>query len=54
MAKLKTPLRYPGGKSRVVDAILERFPDHFLEFREPFVGGGSVFLAVRQKRRRRV
>ncbi len=49
MAKLKTPLRYPGGKSRVVDAILERFPDHFLEFREPFVGGGSVFLAVRQK-----
>lgn len=49
MAKLKTPLRYPGGKSRVVDAILERFPERFLEFREPFVGGGSVFLAVRQK-----
>lgn len=49
MVKLKTPLRYPGGKSRVVDAILERFPKGFLEFREPFVGGGSVFLAVRQK-----
>lgn len=49
MVKFKTPLRYPGGKSRVVDAILERFPKDFLEFREPFVGGGSVFLAVRQK-----
>jgi DNA adenine methylase len=46
---LKSPLRYPGGKAKVVDAILERFPEQFLEFREPFVGGGSVFLAVRQK-----
>jgi DNA adenine methylase len=46
---LKSPLRYPGGKAKVLDAILERFPETFLEFREPFVGGGSVFLAVRQK-----
>jgi DNA adenine methylase len=46
---LKSPLRYPGGKAKVLDAIFERFPEHFLEFREPFVGGGSVFLAVRQK-----
>jgi DNA adenine methylase len=46
---LKSPLRYPGGKAKVLDAILERFPTGFLEFREPFVGGGSVFLAVRQK-----
>jgi DNA adenine methylase len=47
--RIKSPLRYPGGKSRVVDAILERFPEEFAEFREPFVGGGSVFLAVRQQ-----
>jgi DNA adenine methylase len=46
---LKSPLRYPGGKAKVLDAILERFPERFLEFREPFVGGGSVFLGVRQK-----
>ena len=46
---IKSPLRYPGGKAKVLDAILERFPEQFLEFREPFVGGGSVFLAVRQK-----
>jgi DNA adenine methylase len=49
MARIKSPLRYPGGKSRVVDAILGRFPTQFSEFREPFVGGGSVFLAVRQQ-----
>jgi DNA adenine methylase len=29
--------------------ILERFPESFSEFREPFVGGGSVFIAVRQQ-----
>ena len=46
---IKSPLRYPGGKAKVLDAIFERFPERFLEFREPFVGGGSVFLAVRQK-----
>ncbi len=46
---LKSPLRYPGGKAKVLDAIFDRFPERFLEFREPFVGGGSVFLAVRQK-----
>lgn len=48
MANIKTPLRYPGGKSRAINTILQRFPEQFLEFREPFVGGGSVFLAVRQ------
>jgi DNA adenine methylase len=42
-------LRYPGGKSRAVQRILERFPASICEFREPFVGGGSVFIAVRQR-----
>ncbi len=45
----KTPLRYPGGKSRAVSQIFAQFPDHFEELREPFVGGGSVFLQVRQR-----
>lgn len=43
----KSPLRYPGGKSKVVDQILALVPAHITEFREPFIGGGSVFLAVR-------
>ncbi|MBD2776214.1 DNA adenine methylase [Iningainema tapete] len=44
---VKSPLRYPGGKSRVVDYILPYVPLDVSEFREPFVGGGSVFIAVK-------
>lgn len=48
MAKLaKSPLRYPGGKSRALKQILPLIPVNMSEFREPFVGGGSVFFAIR-------
>jgi DNA adenine methylase len=40
-----SPLRYPGGKSRVARRIATLLPD-FEEYREPFLGGGSVFLEV--------
>jgi DNA adenine methylase len=45
---IKSPLRYPGGKSRAVNLISTLVPD-FDEFREPFVGGGSIFLYLKQK-----
>jgi len=45
---LKSPLRYPGGKSRAVDTIAKLIPD-FDEFREPFLGGGSVFVYAKQR-----
>lgn len=45
---IRTPLRYPGGKSKALRSIAERLPKSFEEFREPFVGGGSVFLYARQ------
>ena len=45
---LKSPLRYPGGKSRAVETIAKLVPD-FDEFREPFLGGGSVFVYLRQR-----
>ena len=48
MRKLaKSPLRYPGGKSRALKQILPLIPVNISEFREPFVGGGSVFFAIR-------
>lgn len=47
-SKIKTVLRYPGGKSRALREILPRIPTDFDEFREPFVGGGSVFIALKQ------
>ena len=48
MVKLpKSPLRYPGGKSRALKQILPHVPLNISEFREPFVGGGSVFFCIR-------
>ncbi|MBC1236243.1 DNA adenine methylase [Nostoc sp. 2RC] len=46
---LKSPLRYPGGKSKAINQIIEYLPEDFDEFREPFVGGGSVFIYLKQK-----
>ena len=45
---IRSPLRYPGGKSRAVKLIASLVP-HFEEYREPFLGGGSVFLYLKQK-----
>ena len=45
---IKSPLRYPGGKSRAVDLISTLVPK-FDEFREPFLGGGSIFVYLKQK-----
>jgi site-specific DNA-adenine methylase len=48
---LKTPLRYPGGKSRAVTKMDPYFPDlrTYEEFREPFLGGGSVAIHITKK-----
>ena len=47
---LKTPLRYPGGKSRAIKKMAPYFPNlgEYDEYREPFLGGGSVALHVAQ------
>ena len=45
MKSLKTPLRYPGGKSRAIKYLLPKFPKDITEYREPFLGGGSVAIA---------
>ncbi|MDR3257119.1 MAG: DNA adenine methylase [Endomicrobium sp.] len=44
---IKSPLRYPGGKSRAVNLISNIIPD-FNEYREPFLGGGSIFMHLKQ------
>ena len=51
MKSLKTPLRWPGGKSRACQKISPYFPDlrNYDEFREPFLGGGSVAIYVAKK-----
>ena len=47
MRYIKTPLRYPGGKSRAAERLLKLAPQ-CKEFREPFLGGGSVALRFTQ------
>ena len=51
LKSLKTPLRYPGGKSRACTKMDKYFPDlrKYTEFREPFLGGGSVAIHVSKK-----
>ncbi len=50
MAEIKSPLRYPGGKSRAIQQMKHLLPKEFDEYREPFVGGGSFFIYLKQKR----
>ena len=49
--QLKTCLRYPGGKSRACVKMDPYFPDlrDYDEFREPFIGGGSVAIHITKK-----
>ena len=48
---LKTPLRYPGGKSRALSKLFQYLPDlsQVREYREPFLGGGSVALEITKR-----
>jgi len=43
-----SPLRYPGGKARALSKILPLISLDFSEYREPFLGGGSLFIALKQ------
>ena len=43
---LKTPLRYPGGKSKAIKTLTPWFPQIISEYREPFIGGGSIAIQI--------
>ena len=47
----KTPLRYPGGKSRALSKLFQFIPDlkDYQAFHEPFVGGGSVAIEISKR-----
>jgi DNA adenine methylase len=45
---LKTCLRYPGGKSKATKTLAPWYPEDFKEYREPFIGGGSVAFYTTQ------
>lgn len=44
---LMTPLlKWVGGKTQIIDSVMETFPTELNDYYEPFLGGGSVLLAV--------
>ena len=43
---LKTPLRYPGGKSKAIKTLSQWYPNIISEYRETFFGGGSIAIDV--------
>jgi DNA adenine methylase len=45
----KSPLRYPGGKTRAVKIITRYFPNDITEMCSPFFGGGSIELYMASK-----
>ncbi|WP_373277538.1 DNA adenine methylase, partial [Prevotella falsenii] len=47
--KLRPLLKWPGGKEKELKYILPLLPD-FENYYEPFVGGGSVFAAMKAKK----
>ena len=43
---LKPPLRYPGGKSKAIKTLSKWYPKNISEYREPFIGGGSIAIDI--------
>lgn len=45
--KTKPLLKWAGGKQQLLGEILDRAPNNFNKFIEPFIGGGAVFFAIK-------
>lgn len=46
----KPLIKWAGGKSQLLDVILEKAPSSYKTYYEPFVGGGAVFFALSPKK----
>src|SRR5210317_479587 len=51
LKSLKTPLRYPGGKSRATEKMAKFLPNmkQYKRYNEAFIGGGSFAIWMTKK-----
>ncbi len=47
---IKTFLRYPGNKSKLLKQIIPYVPDDFGTYYEPFLGSGAMFLCIQPEK----
>lgn len=48
-APVKPFIRWAGGKTRLRPKIIPYVPESIRNYHEPFLGGGAIFLAIRQR-----
>ena len=48
-AAAKPFVKWVGGKRSLLPELLARMPSQFTNYFEPFVGGGALFFALRNK-----
>ena len=53
MTKTVSPIKWAGGKSRVLPYLLPHFPAQCERYIEPFLGGANVFLGSLEKTQRK-
>jgi DNA adenine methylase len=49
-AIIKPALKWAGGKNQISELIIDHFPESFINYYEPFVGAGAIFLKLQNEK----